>query len=228
MASLSAKSTSLWEAYLNAERQRVRGTMIPALDAFIDSLLCERAETRRCWAREIAASIADHSADVPVRFPLFRRVLVPTLVDGVLQNDTNCARWLAHFESHLIHAKDDRLPEILRTSVGLLRFVVKHNPRDILARRRLVERDASYLEYTLHELPCGVLYGYDGATVDQCAELLQLLAEFKAHVDAISETDKYAELIRECDFHYIAYRDYLVEGSPGGSYEDFLKEQGDE
>ena len=30
-----------------------------------------------------------------------------------------------------------------------------------------------YLDYTLHELPAGVLYGANGATESECAELMK-------------------------------------------------------
>ncbi len=86
----------------------------------------------------------------------------------------------------------------------------------------MVQRLAGYLEYTLHELPDGVLYGADGATEQECDELLALLLEFKAHVRLIGQLDIYAELVRDCEMHYAAYRDYLRTGRPEGSYEVYL------
>ncbi len=212
----------LWAEYLAAERDRIRDVMMPALDRFIDRLLAQSPAEWRQWAKETAAAVAERQAEVPVRFPLFRRVLLPALADGIRRLEPGCARWLAHFESFLANSKEVELPDHLRTAVGLLREAVRVDPSDDLARRRLVQRLAGYLEYTLHELPDGVLYGADGATEQECDELLALLLEFKAHVRLIGQLDIYAELVRDCEMHYAAYRDYLRTGRPEGSYEVYL------
>src|SRR5262245_26655967 len=188
--------------------------MMPALDRFIDRLLARHPEEWKNWAKETAAAVADRGADVPVRFPLFRRVLLPALADGVQRREPGCARWLAHFESLLVNSKTSELPAHLRTAVGLLQEAIRADPQDDPRRRRSVHRWAGYPASTLHELPAGVLYGSDGATEQQCDELLALLAEFREHVRLTGQSGDYAELAAECDLHYVSYRDYLKAGCP--------------
>lgn len=225
MPHLSAKTATLWAEYLQAERDRLRGLSLECLERFVDELLAENCAVRREWALDVAASVSDHSADIPVRFPLFRQVLLPVLVDGVLQNQPGCARWLAHFESMLFHSKEDSLPRNLRTAAGLLRAAVELDPNDTLARHRLVEENARYMEYTLHEIPAGVIYGADGATLSQCQDLLKLLSEFKEDVALLGESEKYADLIADCNFHYRTYQKYLKAGQTEGAYEGFVQRQ---
>ncbi|HEX6899711.1 MAG TPA: hypothetical protein VF789_08360 [Thermoanaerobaculia bacterium] len=219
---LKAQTHQLWLDYLAAEKDRIRSLTMPALDHFIESLLQHEAEVWHAWALDLARQVSDERAEIPVRFPLFRQVLLPTLADGVRRELPGCARWLAEFESLLVNSDAGVLPDHLQSSVGLLREAIRVDAADSLARRRLVSRWSSYLDYTLHELPDGVLYGQNGATAEQCGELLELLDEFRGHVRSIGETEKFAELISECDFHFRSYREYLLQERPGGSYEEFL------
>jgi hypothetical protein len=215
--------TNLWNDYLRAEEDRIRAIVTERLARFIDRLLQEDTPVWQAWALDTAASAADEGADIQVRFPLFERVLLPALADGVARGAPGCARWLAHFGHLLHHAGVSVLPAHLRTTHGLLQEAVRLDAADLVARRRLVEQQASYLEYTLHELPSGVLYGHDGASVAECDDLLQQLADFREHVAVLRETDRHAALIEECAEHYGAYRDYLQRDRPDGSYARFFE-----
>ncbi len=220
---MDASVEVLWNDYLAAERDRIRDVMMPALDRFIDKLLEQPASEWRAWAKTVAASVSDDDASaIPVRFPLFRRVLLPVLVDGVLAAEPGCARWLASFGSLLANTSETRLPVNLSSPVGLLEEALRVDPRDDLARRRLIDRHAWYMEYTLHEVPSGVLYGTDGASPEQCDELLLLLERFEEDVAMTGQGDRFGELIAECELHYHSYADYLRAGPPYGGYEDYL------
>jgi hypothetical protein len=218
---LSPESERRWSAYLAAERDRVRTVAMPALDAFLDALLEEPPVVWKGWAKSLAKQVADEGADWPVRFPLFRRALLPALVEGIAAREPGPARWLASFEQLLFHAPGELAAE-LRSSRALLREALRVDPHDHRARQKLVESVADDLDYTLHELPAGVLWGRDGATPEQCVELQGLLADFREHTDEIGETARYAELIKDCDLHFRRYREYLLAGRPGTSYEAFL------
>ena len=220
---LDPETQKLWESYLTAEKDRIRDVTMPALDRFIDSLLRLDPAVWQDWARNLAAQVSDEGSDIPVRFPLFRRVLLPALADGVLRDVPGCARSLAHFESHLVNTQDVPLPEHLHSAVGLLQAAVRSDPGDRLARSRLVERWGNYLDYTLHELPDGVLYGHNGATPEQCGELLELLRDFRSHVAVLNREEEFAELIADCDLHFNSYREYLARRQPDESYESFLE-----
>ena len=67
----------LWSDYLTAERDRVRGQFMLALDQFITTLLIHDETVWHEWALDLARDISDHHRDIPVRLPLFREVLLP-------------------------------------------------------------------------------------------------------------------------------------------------------
>ncbi len=223
---LESRLQGLWDAYLAAERDRIRSVVIPALDGFVDALLESPPDIWKPWAKNVAADVSDRSSDTPVRFPLFRRAILPALAEGVLSREPGCARWLASFEALLVNSPDPPLPPGLRTSVALLAEAVRIDPADDIARRRLIDRHASYLEYTLHELPDAVLYGTDGASENECADLLARLSEFKAHVTVTRQEERFSELIRECEIHYNAYAAYLRSGPPYEGYQRYLERVG--
>jgi len=221
------ETSQLWQEYLEAERTQRRQTIMLILDRFIDRLLIQQPEAWHAWAFEIARQTADEGQGTPVRFPLFRRVLLPVLVQGVRAGQPGCARWLAHFGLflHGIQSQGIKtgLPEELTTSVGLLREALRVDSGDTIARQKLVEKHAKYLSYTIHEIPAGVLYGEGGTTIARCDELLTLLGEFISQVDLLRERDKYEKLIEDCAFHFQSYRAYLLAHAPGDSYEAYLE-----
>ena len=218
------ETSQLWQEYLEAERTQRRQMIMLILDRFIDRLLTQQPEVWHAWAFEIARQTADEGQGTPVRFPLFRRVLLPVLVQGVRAGQPGCARWLAHFGLflHGIQSQGIKtgLPEELTTDVGLLREALRVDSGDTIARQKLVEEHARYLSYTLHELPAGVL---DCATIAQCDELLTFLGEFIIQVELLGERDKYEKLIEDCAFHFQSYRAYMLANAPGDSYEDYLE-----
>jgi len=215
-----------WEQYLDAEASGLRGRALEALGRFIETFRSLPTDARRTWALGLAQAVADEEATVPIRTPLFRDVLRPILEDGVRQGEAGCARWLAHHDVLLIQCGGSSLPESLRNSIALLKEALRVDSTDALARRRLVEANARYMTHTLHELPAGVLFEGDRATLGQCHELLALLAEFWEHLTVLGLQHEYAELVRECDHHYRAYAEYLRVRAPGDSYEAFASPSG--
>jgi hypothetical protein len=221
-----AESSRLWLAYLEAEREGVKETRETSLERLIAWVEMRPSEERAAWALDFVRQAIDDRAEFPVRFPLFRRLLLPALIDGILEKKPGCARWLSAFQSFLFHSEKEaaRLPEGLRNPVDLLREALRVDPADERARRRFIDLRAEYLEYTLHELPSGVLCGADGSTAEECGEQLEELAEFQTEVSKAGRTEEFAELVRKCAYHYKAYQRYLRAGRPGGSYEAFLAE----
>ncbi len=223
---LPPPTQGLWDAYLAAETVGHRARMAASLDAFIEALLAHDPKVWQTWACDLARDISDRGAAVPLRFPLFKRVLLPALVDGVIVGEPGCARWLGAFGQFLHQADLSALPETMRSSVGLNLEALRVAAGDQIARARLVDSWADYLAYTIHEVPCGVLYDRNGTTIAGCDELLELLADFRRHVEILGRTEQYVRLINDCAFHYRWYREYLTVGDRSVSYQRFLIDRG--
>jgi hypothetical protein len=217
-----------WAAYEAAELDRVRDVSLARLRDLIELLDSVPEAERFAWARDVSRQSVDEALSTPVRMPLFREVLFPALLSGLHAQRPGCARWLAGF-SQLLYKSPDcqrQLRHEHRSEIGLLREALLVDAGDELARSRLIKSLQWQLEYSLHELPAGVLYGHNGATIEQCGELRAELDEFARLVEAHGARAEHEDLIAGCRYHYAAYPDYLARSSEFPSYENYLAETG--
>lgn len=77
-----------------------------------------------------------------------------------------------------------------------------------------------YLEYTLHELPAGVLYDANGADDKKCAELMR--ETYRLEELAASLGFDHSEFIATCRWHYERYPHYLNRQRHFGSYANYM------
>ena len=77
-----------------------------------------------------------------------------------------------------------------------------------------------YLEYTLHELPTGVLYDANGADEKKCAELMS--DTYKLEALAKERGEDLSEFIAACRWHYERYPHYLSRHRHFGSYASYM------
>jgi hypothetical protein len=223
---LPPDANALWKSYLAAESRECREEKLTALHRFLQSIESVAQEVIDDWARGLAQEIADDHVDLPIRMPLFRQVVFPALRAGMDAGIPGCARSLAAF-SQLLYKSPDlsaSLPEDQRTELGLLNTALRLDPSDVRARSRLIAIMERQLKYAIHEAPAGVLYGIDGATIEQCEELHNCVAVFGQHVATMGIGDRYEGLISECRLHFTAYADYLAKHANYSSYASYLAE----
>src|SRR6185436_8594182 len=101
---------------------------------------------------------------------------------------------------------------------------VQEDPTDIRAKQRLLMLMRSRFDYVLHELPSGVLYGHDGATKEECDELITELSDYERLAQELGFDDADRELISEAQFHVPAYKRYLSERNRYLSYARYLSD----
>lgn len=78
-----------------------------------------------------------------------------------------------------------------------------------------------YLEYTLHELPAGVLFDANGADEERCAELMRdtyRLEDLSKELGVDND-----EFIQVCRWHYERYPHYLSRHRHFGSYKKYIE-----
>ncbi|TKK64092.1 hypothetical protein FC093_23345 [Ilyomonas limi] len=92
------------------------------------------------------------------------------------------------------------------------------NDKGLLENRELTLR--SYLNMTLHEIPTGVLYETNGATIQECDELLKVLTYYKSICDMLHVD--HTDLINEARFYYEAYKEYLSVYQRFNGFKDYL------
>ena len=160
--------------------------------------------------------------DITIRQPLYKNLIYPILSDQVEQNDVNAIKGLLRLDQHLIsyqgYTKDTKF-----SSWTLLEKGLKISPDD----RELLEfserTTRNYLSYTLHELPTGVLYGTNGASIEECKELIIEVEKYEKVCKKLDRDEK--ELIQECKFYYQAYKDYLLVYKNFKGFADYLDKE---
>jgi hypothetical protein len=76
------------------------------------------------------------------------------------------------------------------------------------------------LQYVMHELPAGVLWGADAATESQCSELMRDLDEFEGLAKAIGRSE--TAFIEACRWHLEHYPHYLSRRRHFSGYEEYI------
>lgn len=169
----------LWDTFVALEAKGMKKAWQRALQTFIEAMLDKPDEFVRLFVSGVCEAVVDQGHAVPVKYPLFKDVMFPVLLEGLKNGTPHCARWLAGF-IQVIYKSQFCMAALGpdASNIQLLRKALEVAPDDLIARRMLVEATAWVLDYSLHELPSGVLDGNDGASVEGCLELEKTLLEF--------------------------------------------------
>lgn len=84
--------------------------------------------------------------------------------------------------------------------------------------------ERQWIEYAVHELPSGILWGAVGATPEQCAEMLEGLDAF-AGLCARLGLGGHAEFIDGCRWHFDHYPHYLSRRRHFVDYETYIRDR---
>ena len=82
----------------------------------------------------------------------------------------------------------------------------------------------NWLAGSVHELPAGVLWGSDGASTDQCREMLDGLEDF-ARLCARFGLEDHHEFVDECRWHFEHYPHFLERRRHFRSYEQYVMDR---
>ncbi len=140
-----------------------------AVRGFIDSF--ENDEEREDWVLDYLSSLKleRHSK---IRHEIFAELVYPILKNGYINQDFNSMLWLGKLAQNLyqnrhIHEEMDWVTELF-----LFKRSLEINPENDESRLLFLSVIVAWLEYSEHEWPSGILYGNDGATPEQCDEIL--------------------------------------------------------
>jgi hypothetical protein len=112
------------------------------------------------------------------------------------------------------------LPHGMETTEGQRSLVVV--PTEVDQTRYRHAR--AWLDQAVHELPAGVLWGVDGATPAQCAEMLDDLDDF-ARVCARLGLHDHSEFIEACRWHFDHCPHYLGRSRHFVDYETYIRDR---
>jgi hypothetical protein len=216
-----AELRKIWISYLAHEAHGLRRDALADLRRMIEALQAD-PPLRDAWVAELLARREHGATHEPLRVPLFQQVIFPFLEERYRAGDAGAARWLARLSQLLLQARACWETLGWPGPIALWREAYRRDPADEESRKALIGEMVSHTRYTLHELPTGVLSGADGATPDECTDLLAQLHELHGLLRG-PERDEHDALVRNADFHYRAYRDYRTNREGHTSYASFVQ-----
>lgn len=245
-AKLKEPEREAWGCYLSFMGAMSRPRALEALERFVDGLSRYPETEREVWIADLCRAVVDEKAQIPVQQPLFVRLVAPFLCEHFGKREPWVAHWLVHFLDDFYKSKRGRallgeflLPRPEEVKKQLLRRALDWNPQDSRARESLDEllnpvdpaarlaRMAelqSQFSYSLHELPAGVLFGYDGSAISECDQLLADVAEFAHLAASEGRLEQYHEPIAWWRSHFAGYRDYLLNRDKYADYAQYMND----
>lgn len=179
----------------------------------------ETALTKLTYTDTIVIIEELQSKKITIRQPLYKHLIYPILLAQVAQNNVAAIKGLLKLDEHLLsyqaYSHDTTYSWAMLLEQGL---TIAPNDTELLKLSEQTTRN--YLNYTLHEIPIGVLFGQDGATIAQCDELIEKVVEFENLCNQLELDEK--ELIENCKFYYTAYKAYLAVYANYQNFEDYL------
>ncbi|WP_373976030.1 hypothetical protein NT239_04460 [Chitinibacter sp. SCUT-21] len=106
-----------------------------------------------------------------IRHELFNELIYPILKTGYEKQDFQSILWLGKVVQNLYQSRKLYKEFIQETELSLFIKSYKINPENDEARLLLLNATIKWLKYTEHEWPSGILYGNDGATLEECNEI---------------------------------------------------------
>lgn len=213
-----------WERYVELERRDARKQALALLAELIRSVREYPEAQRHAWLRWLCEQVVDRHEPLPIRHPLVRELLAPFLVEAERRGDADAPRWVDSFlerfrgGAELWHGLEDRR----KSPLERLEAAVERNPEDVEARKALAVHLSHWFRYCLHELPMGVLFGVNGASIEECHILLRYLALLEEQERFLGARERSADFLRKCERHFRGYSDYLSSPGQYTSYKDYI------
>jgi hypothetical protein len=158
----------LYQEFKVCEEKGLKKEASRSLQAFIASFQNEKEKEDWVWEYLPKLDTNRHSR---IRHEIFYELVYPVLKSGYDDNDFLSTLWLGRlaqniYQTRQIHEELDWI-----TEQGLYNKSHTINPENDEARLLLLKAIVNGLEYSEHEWPSGILYGNDGATIEQCEEI---------------------------------------------------------
>ena len=199
----------------------IRSDKNKKLNDFIDSIEANKDTLTLADILSVVNSLFDNGTTI--RHPFFLHVIYPVLSKGVDDDNFEAIKQLIRLFDYngnfqnLTHDKKYTVWSLLTKGLQLSPF-----DKELLTTYE--SRQEDYFDYTLHELPSGVLYGPNGATIEQCNELLSDLADYEEVCKKLNLDRR--ELISDCKLYYTSYKSYLTVYKDYNGFADYLEQHG--
>lgn len=161
-------------------------------------------------------AFAEAQRNIKISIPFWRKVVFPAFDQEIFENhNIEPMKYILRnrMANAFLEFKNDY-------SLDLLELALKYGPDDYELLTLKWEYGKNYFPYTIHEVPSGVLYGSNGASIEQTKILLSDLDEYEAICNKLGHDD--SKLIGECRFYYRKWIEYLSDREANKCFAEML------
>ena len=159
----------LHEQFVNLKNVGKKEEARRALNAFIASF--DSFEEKRVWTKIF---LKTEGYDHKIRYELYEQIVFPVLLDGYEKRDVWSTLWLARTLQNCCSSKKLYEQIEFKSPHRLFREAYDLEPNEE-TRKELLNADINWFSYSQHEWPWGILWGKDGATLDECQNILSVI-----------------------------------------------------
>lgn len=166
-----------YNQYLHFKSIGLRAKATENLKQFIDSF--ESFEEKEQWTRDFLES---GEYGHKIRHELYEIVVFPVLLKGYQKRDFWSLTWLIKTIHNIYKVKTLHEQIDFKTDYQLLQDCYSIDSQNPKIRKALLKKLLSWLDYSIHEYPMGILYGHNGGTIDECQDIL-------THIEFVKKLD---------------------------------------
>ena len=157
----------LYEQFISLKEMGRRAEAKVVLDEFIASF--QSFGEKAVWVR---AFLERQEFEDKIRHEIYEQLVFPVLLEGYSRKDVWSVFNLAKTSQNLYAAKSLHAVVEFRSEFQFLIEAYELEPTEQV-RKYLLDRQIRGFHYSQHEWPAGILYGSNGASLDECDEILQ-------------------------------------------------------
>lgn len=199
-----------YQQYISLRQQHKKQEAQERLTDFLASFHSFKEKKR--WVHDFLTASEEEpqkfpAMGVPISHEIYVHLVLPVLVEGYKQRDAWSTLWLAKTIQNVsrIDTRDTAIEH--KSMFEFLKEAYALEPSSE-HRQLLLKADIQWFNYCQHEWPSGILYGSNGATAEECEEILQEVM-FARSLDANAD---YAAFLTEFEQQVREYQHRLQTG----------------
>lgn len=163
---------SAYDEFFEANREGRKSAAAAAVRVFIASF--SSFEEKQAWVTQFLEKLRPEER---IRHELYEELVFPVLLKSYRNSEVWGAKWLAATSQNLYRAKNIWAQVDFITEHALLKIWNTLEPANGQAKAALLRKMIEWFGYSEHEWPAGILYGMNGASLEQCSEIAYAIGE---------------------------------------------------
>ncbi len=140
-----------------------------------------------------------------LQFELYREIVFPELLKGYRNADIDSYKKLALTIQNIYDDEKIHLELGGITEIDLLKKIISLDSNNGWALAKYINAQIEWLKYCIHEWPSGILYNGNGANLNECTEILNVVDE----VLGMNNLKEHCELLNDVKTKTLKYIETL-------------------